>query len=130
MSKLSLRKRETINSHMCLKTFHLKFLDITNYLSPGFSYEQFLNAYECSQNKGFFPYEYADSLEKLNDHVNPADRKSCRTKPIFDFFGRTRLADEHFFRRYDNHVMFCDIMYSGECVYIGVAPRRASENFA
>ena len=33
------------NNHMCLKTMHLKFLDITNYLAPGFSYDQFLKAY-------------------------------------------------------------------------------------
>ena len=54
------------NSHMCLKTIHLKFLDITNYLAPGFSYEQFLKAYECTQTKGYFPHEWVDSLEKLN----------------------------------------------------------------
>ena len=54
------------NNHMCLKTQHLKFLDITNYLAPGFSYEQFLEAYECSQTKGYFPYEWVDSLDKLN----------------------------------------------------------------
>ena len=54
------------NNHMCLKTMHLKFLDITNYLAPGFSYEQFLKAYECTQTKGYFPYEWVDSLEKLD----------------------------------------------------------------
>ena len=53
------------NNHMCLKTMHLKFLDITNYLAPGFSYDQFLKAYECTQTKGYFPYEWVDSLEKL-----------------------------------------------------------------
>ena len=47
---------------MCLKTEYLKFLDITNYLAPGFSYDQFLKAYECEQTKGFFPYEWIDSL--------------------------------------------------------------------
>ena len=54
------------NNHMCLKTIHLKFFDITNYLAPGFSYEQFLKAYECTQTKGYFPHEWVDSLEKLN----------------------------------------------------------------
>jgi hypothetical protein len=43
---------------MCLKTPHLKFLDVTNYLTPGFSYERFLKAYECSQTKCYFPYEW------------------------------------------------------------------------
>ena len=56
---------------MCRKTKHLKFLDITNYLAPGFSYEQFLKAYECSQTKGYFPYEWVDSLEKLNSPTLP-----------------------------------------------------------
>ena len=56
---------------MCLKTQHLKFLDITNYLAPGFSYDQFLKAYECSQTKGYFPYEWVDSLEKLNSPTLP-----------------------------------------------------------
>ena len=59
------------NNHMCLKTKHLKFLDITNYLSPGFSYEQFLKAYECSQTKGYFPYEWVNSLEKFNSPTLP-----------------------------------------------------------
>ena len=53
------------NNHMCLKTMHLKFLDITHYLAPGFSYDQFLKAYECTQTKGYFPYEWVNSLEKL-----------------------------------------------------------------
>ena len=30
------------SNHMCLKTEYLKFLDITNYLAPGFTYDQFL----------------------------------------------------------------------------------------
>ncbi|XP_031574896.1 uncharacterized protein LOC116308572 [Actinia tenebrosa] len=51
---------------MCLKTEHLKFLDVTNFLAPGFSYEKFLKAYECPQTKGFFPYEWMDSLDKLD----------------------------------------------------------------
>ncbi|KAK3741920.1 hypothetical protein QZH41_001681 [Actinostola sp. cb2023] len=54
------------NNTMCLKTEHLKFLDITNYLAPGFSYDQFIKAYEVHQTKGFLPYEWIDSLEKLN----------------------------------------------------------------
>ena len=42
------------SNHMCLKTNSLKFLDISNYLAPGFSYDQFLKAYECEPTKGFF----------------------------------------------------------------------------
>ena len=50
---------------MCVKTEKLKFLDITNYLAPGFSYAQFLKAYGCTEEKGHFPYEWMTSLEKL-----------------------------------------------------------------
>ncbi|CAH3104137.1 unnamed protein product [Porites lobata] len=55
------------HNFMCLKTPHLRFLDVTNFLAPGFSYDKFLKAYECPQTKGFFPYEWLDSLDKL-DH--------------------------------------------------------------
>ena len=43
------------SNHMCLKTDFFKLLDISNYVAPGFSYDQFLKAYECEQTKGFFP---------------------------------------------------------------------------
>ena len=48
-----------------------KFLDISNYVAPGFSYDQFLRAYECEQTKGFFPYEWVDGLDKLNETLLP-----------------------------------------------------------
>jgi hypothetical protein len=51
------------NNFMCTKTEVLKFLDITNYMAPGFSYSQYLKAYECTEEKGFFPYEWLTSLE-------------------------------------------------------------------
>ena len=56
---------------MCLKTNSLKFLDISNYLAPGFSYDQFLKAYECEQIKGFFPYQWLDCLDKLEETSLP-----------------------------------------------------------
>ena len=55
------------NNHMCIKTDFLKLLDISNYVAPRFSYDQFLKAYECKQTKGFFPYEWIDSLDKLEE---------------------------------------------------------------
>ena len=59
------------NNFMCVKTDHLRFLDVTNFLAPGFSYDKFLKAYECPQTKGFFPYEWMDSLEKLQHPALP-----------------------------------------------------------
>ena len=59
------------SNHMCLKTDFLKLFDISNYLALGFSYDQFLKAYECEQTKGYFPYEWIDSLEKLQHPSRP-----------------------------------------------------------
>ena len=59
------------NNHICLKTVFLKLLDISNYVSPGFSYDQFLREYECEQTKGFFLYEWVDGLDKLNETSLP-----------------------------------------------------------
>jgi hypothetical protein len=57
---------------MCIKTERLKFLDITNYLAPGCSYAEFLSAYECTAQKGFFPYEWFDDIVKLDYESLPA----------------------------------------------------------
>ena len=59
------------SNRMCVKTDFLKCLDISNYLAPGFSYDQFLKAYECEQTKGFFPYEWLDCLNKLQETSLP-----------------------------------------------------------
>ena len=59
------------NTYMCLYTDKLKFLDICNYLAPGFSYAKYLTAYGCAQQKGHFPYEYMNDLCKLEDHALP-----------------------------------------------------------
>ena len=48
------------NSFMCISTDKLKFLDIINYLAPGYSYDKYLKAYGCELEKGHFPYEYMD----------------------------------------------------------------------
>ena len=57
------------NTFMCFATKKLKFLDICNYLAPGFSYAKYLTAYGCAQQKGHFPYEYMDGIGKLDDRA-------------------------------------------------------------
>ena len=44
----------------------MKFLDITNYLAAGTSLKDFYKYYCVSTPKGFFPYTWFDSLEKLD----------------------------------------------------------------
>jgi hypothetical protein len=51
---------------MCIKTEKLKFLDTNNYLAPGFRYSQYLKAYKSTEQKGFFPYEWMTSMDKLD----------------------------------------------------------------
>ena len=57
------------NAFMCITTEQLKFVDIRNYLAPGFDYATYLKAYKCSVMKGYFPYEWMDKLEKLKADI-------------------------------------------------------------
>ena len=59
------------NTFRCFATKKLKFLDITSYLAPGFSYDKYLKAYGCELQKGHFPYEYMDGIGKLEDRDLP-----------------------------------------------------------
>ena len=54
-----------------IQTETLRFLDACNFISPGFSYEAYLTAHGASLSKGFFPYEWMDSIDKLNEHSLP-----------------------------------------------------------
>jgi len=56
---------------MFIETKELKFLDISNYLAPGTSYEKWVKAYGCEQKKSWFPYEWFDSPEKLEEKSLP-----------------------------------------------------------
>ena len=60
------------NTFMCLSRDQLKFLDMTNYIAPGFSYDKYLKAHGCEVTKGNFPYEYMDCLERLDDTALPS----------------------------------------------------------
>ena len=59
------------NTFMCLSSNQLKFIDMKNYIAPGFSYDKYLKAYGCEVTKGHFPYEYMDCLERLDDTMLP-----------------------------------------------------------
>ena len=54
------------HSYLALSTGNLKFLDVSNFLAAGSSYAGFLKAYQCQQEKGKFPHEWFDSLDKLD----------------------------------------------------------------
>lgn len=54
------------NSYICISTNSMKFLDISQFLCPGTSYDDFLRSFHCSVRKGFYPYEWMDCVSKLN----------------------------------------------------------------
>ena len=59
------------SAYTCISTSQFKFLDIMNFLAPGCSYDKFLKAYQTESEKGFFCYEYFDSMEKLEETSLP-----------------------------------------------------------
>ena len=59
------------NSYLCIATNNIKFLDILNYLAPGYNYESFLKAFDCKLQKATFPYEYLDNINKLKETKLP-----------------------------------------------------------
>ena len=69
---------------MCFSTRKLRFIEIINFLAPGYSYDKYLKAYGCDLQKGHFPYEYMDGIGKLED---------CALPPQEAFY--SRLNNEH-----------------------------------
>ena len=75
---------------MCLSTDQLKFLAMTNYIAPGFSYDKYMKAYGCEVTKGHFPHEYMDCLERLD---------ATALQPKEGFFSRLKnegISDEDY----------------------------------
>ena len=54
------------NHFVSLKFGDVQFLDILNFLGRATSLDSFLKAYKTNETKGFFPYEWFDSPEKLD----------------------------------------------------------------
>ena len=59
------------NTFMCFSTKKLKFVDMVNYLAPGFCYDKYLKAYGCEMQKGHSPFEYMDGIRKLEFRALP-----------------------------------------------------------
>ena len=53
------------SSCMCISTPTLKFIDASNYLAAGTSYDSFLQSYDTEIRKSYFPYEWLDDYSKL-----------------------------------------------------------------
>ena len=75
---------------MSLKSQHLQFLDIRSYLAPNYSYDAFIKAYKCKLEKGFFPYDWFDSYDKINNSELSAH------KCFYNKFKNTNITDEEY----------------------------------
>ena len=55
----------------CIKTDHLKFLDVLRFLAPGYNLKSFFKAFDVAKQKGFSPYDYFTSAEQLDETTLP-----------------------------------------------------------
>jgi len=62
-------------SFTCLATTKLKFLDIKNYIAPGFDYAKFIRAYEVEQQKFHWPYEWFQNFQQLDEPTLPPHKE-------------------------------------------------------
>ena len=68
--KSVIKKSPSYNvTYMAIVTEELRFLDVMYYIAPSFNYSQFLHAYGANAQKGFFPYDWFNALQKReSDH--------------------------------------------------------------
>ena len=55
----------------CIKTEHLKFLDVLQLLAPGYNLKSFFKAFGISEKKGFFPYDCFTHAGQLDETTLP-----------------------------------------------------------
>ena len=56
----------------CIKSESLKFLDILQFLAPGYNLKSFFKAFDANEEKGFFPYDYFTSADQLDETSLPS----------------------------------------------------------
>ena len=59
------------NEFMSFKFDHIQLLDIMNFFPSATSLDSFLKANKTSETKGFFPYEWFDHSEKIQNTEPP-----------------------------------------------------------
>ena len=102
----------------------MKFLDITNYLVAETSLVAFYKSYNVSTPKGSFPYEWFDSLSKLNDTGLPPQTcfRSMLTKKTIDHYDYMKCWNEWYvqgmktFADYSKHYNNADVIGFVEAV--------------
>ena len=80
------------NNYKCLQSSKFRFLDVCQYIAPGFDYRTYLKSYNCANLKGFFPYEYITSLDCLTEtHFPPKSQFSSK-------LSITQISDDDYLR--------------------------------
>ena len=59
------------NQFVSFKFGDVQLLDIMNFLGGATSFDSFLKAYKTAKTKGFFPYEWFDCPQKMNNSELP-----------------------------------------------------------
>ena len=87
------------NKYKVIKTKDFMFLDQMNYCAAGTSLSSFIKGYDIDEQKGWFPYEWFDSYDKLDYPV--------KNLKITDFY--SSLKDENITHANFNKLMeICD----------------------
>ena len=55
----------------CIKTEHLRFLDILQFLAPGYNLKSFFKAFGVLEQKSYFPYDYFTDANQLDERTLP-----------------------------------------------------------
>ena len=55
----------------CIKTEHLKFLYVLQFLAPGYNLKSFFKAFGVTEQKDFFPYDYFIHADQLDETTIP-----------------------------------------------------------
>ena len=77
---------EKANQFVSFKFGDIQLLDIMNFPGGATSLDSFLKAYKTKETKGFFPYEWFDCPEKMNNKELP---------PYDSFFSILRNNNPH-----------------------------------
>ena len=78
------------NQYIAVITENCIFLDIFNYLAPGYNYATYLKAFLNNECKGHFPYEWMTELRKLSNKRLPP------REAFFSSLKNTNISDEEY----------------------------------